>query len=358
MNAVSVRRTRRVWVGHVPIGGGSPVSVQAMTKCRTQDVDATVRQVDLLAAVGAAIVRIAVPDHESAHAFGEIRKRVSVPLVADIHFDHTIALKCLDAGADKLRINPGNLGPKQNLVAVAKAAGQRRVPIRVGVNAGSLESRLLQRFGGPCAEALAESALQSAAALLDVGFEDIVISAKSSDVMTCVDAYRLIASRCDWPLHIGITETGPGTAGVVKSVAGISLLLAEGIGDTLRVSLSAAAEEEVRVGQLLLRSLGLGGTGVDIIACPTCGRARAPILHIADEVQRALEKLKVSLRVAVMACEVNGPGEAREADIGLAATRQGAVLFEKGEVVATGTLDEITAQLIERAKAFDARARM
>jgi len=340
--------TKRMLVRGVAIGGGAPVTVQAMTKTDTRDIDATVRQVLALAKQGAAIVRLAVPDAEAAQALAAIRQKVDVPLVADIHFDPELALASLNAGVDKLRINPGNLGGRENLSLVAREAQARGVPLRVGINAGSLERDILERYGAPTAEAISESALRNVRLLQDLGFDDIVISAKSSDVATCVDAYRLISSKCDFPLHVGITETGPGTRGIIKSAAGIGALLLEGIGDTIRVSLTAPPEEEVIVGRLLLMSLGLE-RGLDIISCPTCGRVRGRLMETAERVAQELEGTGRPLKVAVMGCEVNGPGEAREADLGLALTRGGAVLFSRGKVVRTGALDEVLQDLIERA---------
>ncbi len=349
MVRLSRKPTRRVHVRDIAIGGGAPVTVQAMAKTDTRDVDATVTQVQALAAAGAAIVRLAVPDAEAAEALGVIRRKVDVPLVADIHFDPHLALASLKAGVDKLRINPGNLGGREHLLLVAREARARGVPLRVGINAGSLERDILERYGAPTAEAISESALRNAGVLQDLGFDDIVISAKSSDVATCVDAYRIISSRCDFPLHVGITETGPGTRGIIKSAAGIGALLLEGIGDTIRVSLTAPAEEEVVVGRLLLMSLGLE-EGLDIVSCPTCGRVRGRLVETAERVAAELAGIQRPLKVAVMGCEVNGPGEAREADLGLALTRGGAVLFSRGKVVRTGALDEVLQDLIERAE--------
>jgi (E)-4-hydroxy-3-methylbut-2-enyl-diphosphate synthase len=344
--------TRQVLVRGIPIGGGAPVTVQAMTKTDTRDVEATCRQVLSLAEQGASIVRLAVPDDEAASALFAIRSRVDCPLVADIHFDHRLALRSLEAGVDKLRINPGNLGGRENLSLVAREARSRGVPLRVGVNAGSLERDILERHGGPSARAIAESALRNVGYLRDLGFGDIVVSAKSSDVRTCVDAYRMVSSECDLPLHVGITETGPGLAGIVKSAAGIGALLLEGIGDTIRVSLTAAPEEEVLAAKLLLRSLGLQG-GPDIVSCPTCGRVRGPVMEIASRVALEMESVERPLKVAVMGCEVNGPGEAREADIGMALARNGAVLFCRGQVVRTGALSEVLSALVRMARKED-----
>lgn len=353
MTLIPMRRTRQVLVGGVPVGGQSAVTVQAMAKTPTADIESTVREVLELQRAGAAFVRLAVPDTESVEALRQIKRRVGIPLVADIHFDYRIALGCLEAGADKLRINPGNLGGRENLLCVAKAARERCVPIRVGVNAGSLERDLLKKYGGPVPEAIAESAMRSAGMLADLGFEDIVISAKSSDVMTTVQAYRMISSLCDYPLHVGVTETGPGISGIVKSAAGIGTLLSQGIGDTIRVSLTAPAVSEVAVGHMILRSLGLARHGVDVISCPTCGRSRHSVLELAGRAQQELADVKAPLKVAIMACEVNGPGEAREADVGLAATRSGAVLFERGHVVATGSVESMYSALVQRVRRLD-----
>jgi len=349
MAGLARKPTKRVLVGDVPIGGGARVTVQAMTKTDTRDVEATTRQVLALAGQGAAIVRLAVPDAEAAEALGSIRRKVSVPLVADIHFDYRLALASLEAGVDKLRINPGNLGGRDNLVLVAREARARHVPLRVGINAGSLERDILERHGAPTAAAISESALRNVGLLQDAGFDNIVISAKSSDVSTCVDAYRIISSKCDFPLHVGITETGPGTRGIIKSAAGIGALLLEGIGDTIRVSLTAPPEEEVLAGRLLLISLGLE-RGLDIVSCPTCGRVRGRLMETAGRVARELEGIERPLKIAVMGCEVNGPGEAREADLGLALTKGGALLFSRGKVIRTGSVDEVLQELISRAQ--------
>jgi (E)-4-hydroxy-3-methylbut-2-enyl-diphosphate synthase len=351
MAMIPRRATRLVRAGTVGIGGNSLVSVQAMAKTDTSDIEATVRQVRALAAGGARLVRLAVPDEQAALALAEIKKRTTVPLVADIHFDWHLALRSLESGADKLRINPGNLGGREPLAQVAKAARDRCVPIRVGVNAGSLERDLLAKYGGPAPEAIADSALRNVSLLLDLGFEDIVISAKSSDTYDTVAAYRIISSQCDYPLHIGITETGPGLLGITKSAVGIGALLAEGIGDTIRVSLTGPPEDEVRAGKMILRSLGLM-PGLDIISCPTCGRCRQSIIPFAEKVASALEGVEADVTVAVMGCEVNGPGEAKQADIGLALTRGGAVLFERGKVVLTGDAEGLVDEMIARVKAL------
>ena len=343
------RPTRQTLVRGVAIGGGAPVVVQAMTKTDTRNVEETCRQALSLAGHGASIVRLAVPDAEAAEALVAIRRQVGLPLVADIHFDHRLALQSLKAGVDKLRINPGNLGGRENLSLVAREARARGVPLRVGVNSGSLERDILEKHGGPTDRAIAESALRNAGYLQDLGFDDIVISAKSSDVSTCVDAYRIISSKCDFPLHVGITETGPGLRGIIKSAAGIGALLLEGIGDTIRVSLTAPPEQEVLAGRLVLQSLGLQ-SGPDIVSCPTCGRVRGPLLEIAAQVAAELAGVERPLKVAVMGCEVNGPGEAREADLGMALTRNGAVLFSRGEVVRTGTASEVLSELVRMAR--------
>jgi len=319
-----------VAVGPVDIGGGSPVSVQSMTNTDTRDVRATVAQIRQLAKAGCEIVRLAVPDAEAARALKRIRGLTIMPLVADIHFDHRLALAALKAGADKLRINPGNIGSVQKVREVVKAARDRNVPIRIGVNAGSLEKELLRKHGWPTAGALVESALGHAAILEDLNFRDIKISVKASDIPTTVAAYRLLAKKTDYPLHLGVTEAGTAYAGTVKSAIGIGMLLFEGIGDTLRVSLTGRPEAEVRAGREILRALGMLPGGAVVVSCPTCGRTRVPILPIVTSVEKAIRKRKWDVHVAVMGCEVNGPGEARLAEIGLAFGAGRALVFKKG----------------------------
>lgn len=325
--------TRTIRVGSVPVGGDAPVSVQSMTNTRTDDVAATVDQIHRLEAAGCDIVRVAVPDMAAASAIASIRKAITIPLVADIHFDYRLAVAAAKAGCDALRINPGNIGGKEKVQAVVDVAKERDLPIRIGVNGGSLEKSLLARYGGATPEAMVESALGHVAILEREGFSDIKISLKASDVPRTVAAYRLLSERVDYPLHIGVTEAGGLFPGVVKSALGIGMLLAEGIGDTLRVSLTRDPVEEIRVGYEILKSLGLREKGPEIISCPTCGRTRINLFGILEEVEKRLLSVQAPLKVAIMGCVVNGPGEAREADVGIAGGGGKGILFRKGEVI-------------------------
>lgn len=327
------RRTRPIRVGGVVIGGGAPVVVQAMTKTDTRDVGATSAQIRRLVKAGAEIVRLAVPDRAAAVALGEIRKRSRVPLIADIHFDHRLALAALEAGIDGLRLNPGNIGGPEKVREVVRAAGERGVSIRIGVNSGSLEKDILARAGGATAAAMAESALRHVRLLEDLGFRDIKISLKASDIPRTLEAYRLLAAQVEYPFHAGITEAGMLLAGSVKSSAGLALLLAEGLADTVRVSLTAPPEREVFVAWQLLQALGLRTRGVTFVSCPTCGRCEVDLMTIAAKVEKAVIGWKGPLTVAVMGCTVNGPGEAKEADLGLACGRGSGVIFRKGKVL-------------------------
>jgi (E)-4-hydroxy-3-methylbut-2-enyl-diphosphate synthase len=327
------RETRRILVGRVAIGGGAPVVVQAMTKTDTRDVRATLAQVRRLERAGAEIVRLAVPDRAAARALREIRRRSRVPLIADVHFDHRLALASLEAGVDGLRINPGNIGPSEKVREIARAAGERGVPIRIGVNSGSLEKDLLARFGGVTPEAMVESALRHVRILEDCGFFLIKISLKASDILRTLEAYRLLARRVDYPFHAGITEAGRLLAGSIKSAAGLALLLAEGLADTVRVSLTAPPEKEVFAAYEILRSLELRARGANFVSCPTCGRTEVDLMAIAARVEKAIRRLRRPMTVAVMGCTVNGPGEAREADIGLACGRGTGVIFRKGRLM-------------------------
>lgn len=340
------RATRQVWIGKVPVGGGAPISVQSMTKTDTRDVRATVAQIRRLEKAGCEIVRLAVPDAAAAAALGVIRKRIRLPMVADIHFDHRLALKALEAGVDGLRINPGNIGSAAKVREVVRAASERGVPIRIGVNSGSLEKGLL-RGRGATAGAMVESALRHVRMLEDLGFFAIKVSLKSSDVSKTLEAYRLLAERVDHPFHAGITEAGGLEAGGVKSSAGLALLIREGLADTIRVSLTAAPEKEVVTAWRILRSLGLRARGIAVISCPTCGRAEVDLIRIAAAVERRLAGLEEPLTVAVMGCMVNGPGEAREADFGIACGRGSGALFRKGRVVRKVPEDGIVDALVE-----------
>ena len=325
--------TKQILVGGVPVGGGAPVSVQTMCNTKTWDVESTVAQIRAMEAAGAEIVRLAVPDEKSARAIDKIKAQVKVPLVADIHFDHKLALIAAERGIDKIRINPGNIGAPENVKAVAAACRARKIPIRIGVNAGSLERRLLEKYGHPCAEALVESAEGHIALLNRYDFDDICLSLKCSQVPLTIAAYRLAAERFPYPLHLGVTETGTAWNGTIQSAVGIGTLLSEGIGDTLRVSLTADPVEEVKTGIAILKAAGLRRGGVKFVSCPTCGRTEIDLIGLANEVERRLQGLDRDITVAVMGCVVNGPGEAREADYGLAGGRGEAALFRRGEIV-------------------------
>lgn len=326
------RPTRPIKIGQVVIGGGAPIIVQSMTKTDTRDVASTLKQIESLAKVGCEIVRLAIPDKEAALALKKIRQASPLPLIADIHFDYRLALLALEAGADGLRINPGTIGDREKIKLIVQEAKARQIPIRVGLNSGSLEKSILKKYGQASAEALVESALNWVHYLEDLGFPLIKISLKATDVLTTVRAYQLMADKVDYPFHVGITEAGPLLAGSVKSAVGCGLLIYEGLADTIRVSLTAPPEEEVRVAYLILASLGLKRKGIEIISCPTCGRLEVDLLPIVEAVEKELATLEAPLKIAVMGCMVNGPGEAREADIGLACGRGQAVIFKKGRI--------------------------
>jgi (E)-4-hydroxy-3-methylbut-2-enyl-diphosphate synthase len=327
------KKTRRIYVGTVPIGDGAPVSVQSMTNTDTRDTAATVDQIKRLVDCGCDIVRLAIPDREAATAFKEIRSRVAAPLIADIHFDHRLALEALTGGADGLRINPGNIGSQKAVARVVKAAAERDVPVRIGVNAGSLQKDLLLKYGHPCPEAMVASALMHVEILEDLGFSQIKISLKSSNVKNTIRAYELLSEKVDYPLHLGVTEAGTLISGTVKNAIGIGSLLARGIGDTFRVSLTRDPVEEVRAAYEILRALDLRHRGPEIISCPTCGRCEIDLFGLVDKVEKALSGMTASPKVAIMGCVVNGPGEARDADVGIAGARGQGVLFRGGEVV-------------------------
>ncbi|MGE5480123.1 MAG: flavodoxin-dependent (E)-4-hydroxy-3-methylbut-2-enyl-diphosphate synthase [Chloroflexota bacterium] len=327
------RRSRVIYAGSVAIGGDNPVSVQTMTKTKTADWMATAEQINRCADAGADLVRVTVNDMPAAEAMQEIIHLAKVPVVADIHFNHIYAIKAMEAGVAKVRINPGNIGSRARIEEVLGMAKDRGIPIRIGVNSGSLEKDILERHGAPTADALYESAMRHAEIAVDFGFEDLAISVKSTSVPLMIAAYRLIASKTDFPLHLGVTEAGTLRAGTIKSCIGIGALLAEGIGDTIRVSLTDDPVLEVETGLELLRSLGLRRRAVELISCPTCGRLEVDLIKIATELERRLAGVKKSVKVAVMGCAVNGPGEAREADIGVACGRREALLFRRGEVL-------------------------
>ena len=337
--------TRQILAGGVPIGGGAPVTIQSMCNTRTDDVEATVAQIGRLAQAGCQIVRVAVPDQAAAHAIGAIKERISIPLVADIHFDYRLALEAVAAGVDKVRINPGNIGGADRVKAVADACRTHGVPIRIGVNGGSLEKPILAKYGGVTPEALVESAFGHIALLHQYDFDDICVSLKSSDVRTTMAAYRLMSERSDYPLHLGVTETGTRRMGTIKSAIGIGGLLGFGIGDTLRVSLSADPVEEVYAARDILRALGLRREGPNPIACPTCGRTRIDLIGLAEEVERRLQEVDKPLTVAVMGCVVNGPGEASAADVGIAGGDGVGLLFRKGEIVKKVPQEDLVEEL-------------
>ncbi|MFA4884577.1 MAG: flavodoxin-dependent (E)-4-hydroxy-3-methylbut-2-enyl-diphosphate synthase [Desulfotomaculaceae bacterium] len=341
------RKTRPVFIGKVQVGDGAPVSVQSMTKTDTRDAVATIAQIKQLALDGCEIIRAAVPDREAAAALPAILKEASIPLVADIHFDYRLALEAIKAGVAGLRINPGNIGGRDKVEEVVKAASEKGIPIRIGVNTGSLEKEVLERYGGITAGAMAESALRHIDILEKLNFFNIKISLKSSNVPLMVDAYRLLADQVDYPFHIGVTEAGTLRSGTVKSAVGIGILLNEGIGDTIRVSLTGNPGHEVRVGYEILKALGLRRRGVELISCPTCGRTRIDLIRIAGEVEERLQSLDRPLKVAVMGCEVNGPGEAREADVGIAGGKGTGLIFRKGEIVRKVPEDRLVDELLK-----------
>ena len=340
------RNSNQINVGGVLIGGGAPVSVQSMCNTDTRDICATVAQIKELTAAGCEIVRLAVLDMEAAKAISEIKKQVEAPLVADIHFDYRLALECAKGGVDKIRINPGNIGSPDRVRAVADECGSRNIPIRIGVNGGSLEKELLEKYGSPTPDALCESALGHIKLLEDCGFYDIALSIKSSNVLSTVEAYRKIAKIIDYPLHIGVTEAGTEYGGLVKNSIGIGSLLLDGIGDTLRVSLTAPPVREVTAGIEILKALGLRN-GARLVSCPTCGRCRVNMIPVADEVNRRLASVKKNITVAVMGCAVNGPGEAREADIGIACGVGEALMFKHGEILKKVPIENAADELMK-----------
>ena len=344
------RETRQIYVGDVPIGGGAPVVVQSMTNTDTRDVSSTVRQIQRLHEAGCEIVRLAVPDMEAIEGFKKIRSRVSPPLIADVHFDHRLAIAALKAGAHGLRINPGNIGGRKAIEKVIKEADARDIPIRIGVNAGSLPKRILKKHGRPSAEAMVESALDFISLFEELGFEKIKVSLKSSNVLDTVAAYELLSEQTDYPVHLGVTEAGTLISGTVKNAIGIGLLLFKGIGDTFRVSLTRDPLDEVKVAYEILRALDLRHRGPEIISCPTCARCEIDLFGLVDEVERALAGMKASPKVAIMGCVVNGPGEAKEADVGIAAGRGHGVLFKYGELVKKIPERDLAKVLIEEVK--------
>ncbi|WP_251389083.1 flavodoxin-dependent (E)-4-hydroxy-3-methylbut-2-enyl-diphosphate synthase [Mediterraneibacter agrestimuris] len=325
--------TKEVRIGNVVIGGKHPVAIQSMTNTKTEDVEATVEQILRLEAAGCEIVRCTVPTIEAAEALKEIKKRIHIPLVADIHFDYKMAIAAIENGADKIRINPGNIGSKERVKAVVDKAREYNVPIRVGVNSGSLEKPLLEKYGGVTAEGIVESALDKVRMIEELGYDKLVVSIKSSDVMMCIKAHELLAPQCPYPLHVGITESGTVYSGNIKSSVGLGIMLHKGIGNTIRVSLTGDPVEEIRSAKLILKTLGLRTGGIEVVSCPTCGRTRINLIELANQVEQMVQEFPLDIKVAVMGCVVNGPGEAREADIGIAGGIGEGLLIKKGEIV-------------------------
>ncbi|WP_034438703.1 flavodoxin-dependent (E)-4-hydroxy-3-methylbut-2-enyl-diphosphate synthase [Clostridium ihumii] len=341
------RDTRKIKVGNIYIGGDSKIAVQSMTNTDTRDIEATVNQILRLEKAGCDIVRCAVPDMEAAEAIKEIVKRVNIPVVADIHFDYRLAIKAMENGISKLRINPGNIGSRDRVEKVVEIAKEKNIPIRIGVNAGSLEKGILEKYGRPCPEALVESALEHVKILESLDFHDIVISIKSSNVNEMIESYRLMSSKVDYPLHLGVTEAGTIFQATVKSSVGIGSVLSEGIGDTLRVSITGDVEEEVKVGREILKSLGYIDDGIKFVSCPTCGRTEINLIDIANEVEEKLSSVNKNIKVAVMGCVVNGPGEAKEADIGIAGGKGCGIIFKKGQIIKKVKEEELVSELMK-----------
>lgn len=325
--------TKVIQIGNRVIGGGNPVLIQSMTNTKTEDVKATVEQIQRLTAAGCDIIRCAVPTMEAAEALAEIKKEITIPLVADIHFDYKLAIAAMEHGADKIRINPGNIGGGDRIRAVVKSARELGIPIRVGVNSGSLEKELVSKYHGVTAEGIVESALDKVRIIEDLGYDNLVISIKSSDVMMCAKAHELIAKETNYPLHVGITESGTVLSGNIKSAAGLGIILSQGIGDTIRVSLTGDPLEEIKSAKLILRTLGLRKGGIEVVSCPTCGRTQIDLIGLANKVENMVEDIPLNIKVAVMGCVVNGPGEAKEADIGIAGGKGEGLLIKKGEII-------------------------
>ncbi len=333
-SSIQRKNTRVVNIGGVLIGGNNPIAIQSMTNTKTEDVSATVNQILRLEEAGCEIIRCAVPTMDAAEAIGEIKKRVHIPVVADIHFDYRLAIAAMENGVDKIRINPGNIGSPERIKAVVDAAKERNIPIRVGVNSGSLERNLVEKYGGVTAEGIVESALDKVKIIEDMGYDNLVISIKSSNVMMCVKAHELISEKTDYPLHVGITESGTVMTGSIKSAVGLGLILGQGIGDTIRVSLTGDPVEEIKAAKTILKTLGIRQSGIEIVSCPTCGRTSIDLIGLAQKVEKlAADYDNLNLKLAVMGCVVNGPGEAREADLGVAGGKGEGILIKKGEVV-------------------------
>ncbi|MCI9448291.1 MAG: flavodoxin-dependent (E)-4-hydroxy-3-methylbut-2-enyl-diphosphate synthase [Lachnospiraceae bacterium] len=344
-NQITRKHTHEIRIGNKVIGGGNPILIQSMTNTRTEDVKGTVAQIQKLTAAGCEIIRCAVPTMEAAEALSDIKKGITIPLVADIHFDYRLAIAAMEHGADKIRINPGNIGTKERIQAVVDAAKERELPIRVGVNSGSLEKELVEKYGGVTAEGIVESALDKVRSIEDMGYDKLVISIKSSDVMMCVKAHELIAEKTDYPLHVGITESGTVTSGNIKSAMGLGMILSQGIGDTVRVSLTADPMEEIKSAKIILRTLGIRRGGIEVVSCPTCGRTQIDLIGLANQVENMVSDIPLNLKVAVMGCVVNGPGEAKEADIGIAGGVGEGLIIKHGEIYKKVKEEELLAAL-------------
>lgn len=334
-------KTKEIQIGNVTIGGGNKVAIQSMTNTKTEDVEATVAQILELEKAGCEIIRCAVPTMEAAQALRSIKKQIHIPLVADIHFDYRLAIAAIENGADKIRINPGNIGSRERVQAVVDKAKEYEVPIRVGVNSGSLEKELVEKYGKVTAEGLVESAMDKVHMIEEMGYDQLVVSIKSSDVLMCVKAHELIAKQCKYPLHVGITESGTVWAGNIKSSVGLGMILGQGIGDTIRVSLTGDPVEEIRTAKLVLKTLGLRKGGIEVVSCPTCGRTKIDLIGLANQVEKMVSDIPLDIKVAVMGCVVNGPGEAKEADIGIAGGIGEGLLIKKGEIVKKVKEDEL-----------------
>lgn len=345
-------QTKEITIGNKKIGGGNPVLIQSMTNTKTEDINATVSQILALEEVGCDIIRCAVPSMEAAQALAKIKEQIHIPLVADIHFDYRLAIAAMEHGADKIRINPGNIGDMERVRAVVNVAKERNIPIRVGVNSGSLEKHIIEKYGHVTAEGIVESALDKVKIIEDLGYDNLVISIKSSDVMMCVKAHELIAKQTNYPLHVGITESGSIVAGNIKSAIGLGLILNQGIGDTIRVSLTDQPMEEIRSAKIILKTLGLRKGGVEVVSCPTCGRTRIDLIGLAKQVEEMVQGYDLDIKVAVMGCAVNGPGEAKEADLGVAGGNGVGLIIKKGEVVRTVKEEELLQELKKELDSF------
>ena len=351
------KKTREVKIGKCWIGGNHPIAIQSMTNTKTEDVAATVEQIKRLTKAGCEIIRCAVPTMEAAKALSEIKKQISIPVVADIHFDYRLAIAAMENGADKIRINPGNIGAVERIRAVVEAAKEREIPIRVGVNSGSLEKELIEKYGHVTADGLVESALDKVHLVEEMGYDNLVISIKSSNVPMCIEAHEKIANLTDYPLHVGITEAGTVYSGTIKSSVGLGAILSRGIGDTVRVSLTTDPVEEVRAAKAILKSLGLRKGGIEVVSCPTCGRTQIDLISLAEKVEKMAEKYPLDIKLAVMGCIVNGPGEAREADLGIAGGRGEGLLIKKGEIVKKVPEEQLLNVLEEELKNYSGGGR-